>query len=230
MPGLKVANLYDHVNAAFVKYVVDGADSLLGVAAKLRNAAGTIVNPATQETAAAIQSAIEAIRDTAGIKKITDALPTGANTIGKILIQDGLGLGYLASVDSLNRLLVSANVIVPPASVAVSEFHSGSVSGTDTQYYTIPNTKKLTIGSWAGGAEANSGHVTRIALFLDASGTGSPLTKIDEAFLGPGDRNEQRDLNYEITGDATNRIALQRERLDGGSDLVSIRFDGFRDA
>jgi len=101
MPGLKVANLYDHVNSRFVKYITDGADSLLGMAAKLRNAAGTIVNPATEDTlatratqttAAAIQAAIEAIRDTAGVKKITDALPVGDNIIGRVKLSDGTDL------------------------------------------------------------------------------------------------------------------------------------------
>jgi hypothetical protein len=39
---------------------------------------------ATQATAAAIQAVLEAIRDTAGIKKITDALPAGTNNIGDV--------------------------------------------------------------------------------------------------------------------------------------------------
>ena len=43
---------------------------------KVFNTSGAAIDPATQATAAAIQSAIEAIRDTAGIKKITDALPS----------------------------------------------------------------------------------------------------------------------------------------------------------
>jgi hypothetical protein len=38
---------------------------------------------ASQTTAAAIETILAAIRDTAGIKKITDQLPTGTNTIGK---------------------------------------------------------------------------------------------------------------------------------------------------
>jgi hypothetical protein len=44
----------------------------------------TLATLATQVTAAAIQAALEAIRDTAGIKKITDQLPAGSNTIGKV--------------------------------------------------------------------------------------------------------------------------------------------------
>jgi len=44
-----VSLLYDHVNARFIKYIQEGTDSLIGVAAKLRNVAGTIVNPATED-------------------------------------------------------------------------------------------------------------------------------------------------------------------------------------
>ena len=85
-----IALLYDHVNSRFLKYIQDGTDSLLGVAAKLRNAAGTTIDPATETTLAVIQTVIEAIRDTAGIKKIVDALPAGDNNIGNVdAIQSG---------------------------------------------------------------------------------------------------------------------------------------------
>lgn len=44
------ALLYDHVNSRFMKYLQEGTESLLGVAAKIRNAAGTTINPAQDET------------------------------------------------------------------------------------------------------------------------------------------------------------------------------------
>lgn len=64
---------------------------------KVFNTSGAAIDPATQATAAAIQSAIEAIRDTAGIKKITDALPTGDNWIGRIKLGDGANLVAIAT-------------------------------------------------------------------------------------------------------------------------------------
>ncbi len=104
-----------------IKSVQDGADYLLGVATKLRNVAGSIINPATEDTLAtlateakleavrslvnsidgkdfstettlaqaatdlaAIETLLTAIRDTAGIKKITDPLPPGTNNIGDV--------------------------------------------------------------------------------------------------------------------------------------------------
>ncbi|UCH26699.1 MAG: hypothetical protein JSV66_03360 [Trueperaceae bacterium] len=41
--------LYDSVNSRVAKFFDDSGDSLLAIAAKLRNAAGTIINPATEE-------------------------------------------------------------------------------------------------------------------------------------------------------------------------------------
>jgi hypothetical protein len=64
---------------------------------KVFNASGTAIDPATQATVAAIQAALEAIRDTAGIKKITDALPTGDNWIGRIKLGDGTNLIAIAT-------------------------------------------------------------------------------------------------------------------------------------
>jgi hypothetical protein len=69
--------LYDSVNSRVAKFIDDSGDSLLAIAGKLRNAAGTIVNPSTEDTLASI-------KDTDGVKKITDQLPAGTNEIGKV--------------------------------------------------------------------------------------------------------------------------------------------------
>lgn len=62
-----LAILYDHVNARFMKYVQDGTESLLGVAAKIRNAAGTAINPATDE-------------------RLTDVLDSNNSTVAQLAI------------------------------------------------------------------------------------------------------------------------------------------------
>ena len=95
------AILYDAAANA-IKSVQDGSDYLLGVAAKIRNAAGTVVNPATQETLAAI-------KDTDGVKKIVDALPTGDNWIGKTKIGDGTNVTDVLDVAGVKRLRVEAS-------------------------------------------------------------------------------------------------------------------------
>ena len=47
----------------------------------------------TETNSASIKTAVEAIQSTAGIKKITDALPTGSNAIGKLAANSGVDIG-----------------------------------------------------------------------------------------------------------------------------------------
>lgn len=99
--------LYD-ANDNPIKITQDGSDWKVEALVKTRNAAGTIINPSTEET-------IAAIRDTAGIKKITDALPVGDNIVGRIKITDGTSLlaistggqGKFVLYDDVNNLALA---------------------------------------------------------------------------------------------------------------------------
>lgn len=51
---------------------------------KVYNSTGTLIDPATDSSVQAITTALTAIKDTDGIKKIVDALPIGTNEIGKV--------------------------------------------------------------------------------------------------------------------------------------------------
>jgi len=68
--------LYDP-NGNAIKVTQDGSDYKYEFIGKLRDSSGTIVNPAKEDTLAAI-------KDTDGIKKIVDQLPSGTNEIGKV--------------------------------------------------------------------------------------------------------------------------------------------------
>jgi hypothetical protein len=71
------AILYDSSGNA-VGVVLDGAVYRLQLEAKVARASdGAYVNPSTEET-------LTSIKDTDGIKKITDQLPAGTNEIGKV--------------------------------------------------------------------------------------------------------------------------------------------------
>lgn len=59
---------------------------------KVYDSAGTAIDPAKESTLSSIDTVLKAIRDTAGIKKIVDALPTGDNWIGRIKLGDGTNL------------------------------------------------------------------------------------------------------------------------------------------
>jgi hypothetical protein len=75
--GLSPAALLVDEDGNIVGVTLDGGVYRLEGIQKVRNASGTLVNPATQET-------LESIKDTDGIKKITEALPAGTNELGKV--------------------------------------------------------------------------------------------------------------------------------------------------
>ena len=98
-----VALLYDHVNSRFMKYLQDGTDSLLGVVAKLRNAAGTVVNPATEDTLAGVKTNQESIVDTGNsttAQLAADAVFTG--TSRDLLGYTGILVDVHSDQDSAN--------------------------------------------------------------------------------------------------------------------------------
>jgi len=78
-------------NGNAIKVTQDGSDYKYEFLGKLRNAAGTIVNPATEDTLTSadtklgtIDGVLDSIKDTDGIKKITDELPAGTQEIGLV--------------------------------------------------------------------------------------------------------------------------------------------------
>lgn len=78
-----VAVLYN-ANGNPVTVVADGGVYRLSGVNKVLNSSGSQVDPATEGTLAGIDAVLDAIKDTAGIKKITDALPAGTNEIGRV--------------------------------------------------------------------------------------------------------------------------------------------------
>lgn len=107
--GIQGVRLFDAL-ANGLEVVQVGADYVLGAAAKIRNAAGTVINPATEDTLLTIYSVLDAIKDTAGIKKIVDALPTGDNWLGRVKLGDGTNLVGQVLDGAAYRLLAAAKV------------------------------------------------------------------------------------------------------------------------
>jgi hypothetical protein len=86
-----VARVLFDSNGNAIKVTQDGSDYKYEFLGKLRNIAGTIVNPATEDTLTAadtklgtIDGVLDSIKDTDGIKKITDELPAGTQEIGLV--------------------------------------------------------------------------------------------------------------------------------------------------
>ncbi|MHA2333772.1 MAG: hypothetical protein ACXAEU_17230, partial [Candidatus Hodarchaeales archaeon] len=67
------------------------------------NSSGTTVNPATEDT-------LDAIKDTDGIKKILDALPSGDNWIGRVRIGDSTNLVAIVNDSGTYRLATISKV------------------------------------------------------------------------------------------------------------------------
>jgi len=67
-----------------VDVILDGSVYRLSGITKVLGSGGSQIDPATEGTLAAIDAVLDAIKDTAGIKKITDALPAGTNEIGRV--------------------------------------------------------------------------------------------------------------------------------------------------
>ena len=84
-------------------------------AAELESALGNILSkiisaPATEAKQNSLETVLKAIRDSAGIKKITDALPAGTNKIGKVDVDSSAlptGAATEAMQDSIHGLLIS---------------------------------------------------------------------------------------------------------------------------
>lgn len=91
----------------------------------------TLQTIATQATLAAVQAVLEAIRDTSGVKKITDALPSGDNTIGKVKALDGSG-NALASATAApagsEQALITRNIPSGRQDVVIKD-GSGNAAG-----------------------------------------------------------------------------------------------------
>jgi hypothetical protein len=82
------------------------------------------ITPAKDSTIVASNVILTAIKDTDGIKKIVDALPTGDNTIGRVKLTDGTnvmgissgGMGKVVLYDDVNNVaLAAADGVAIPA-------------------------------------------------------------------------------------------------------------------
>lgn len=151
--------LYDASGNA-ISILSDGGVYRIQTVGKLLNTSGAQINPATEETLALI-------KNTDGIKKIVDALPTGSNTIGKVDQGTGgasawlvTGSGGGGSTQVEGRAADGASPVGNPVLVAGQDGTLVQSLLTDTQGRLIiapPGTKATLKGF-------NHGKVTRAAI------------------------------------------------------------------
>ena len=147
---------------------------------------------------------------------------SGQSTV--IVGKDQNGVPREAAFDQSGNLKTVAVVTAPPDTDPVTVTAKSSISGTVDTFYTITNAKTLTLQRVSGGAEtSNSGHI--IELFEDPTGTGTPLTPIEDIYVNGS--SGQKDLSNEYIGDGTRRILLRRRAFGGGSNEVTGVWQGF---
>lgn len=149
-----------------VGVVLDGSVYRLQGIGKILNASGSQINPATQETLSSLEgkdfatqttlssvlsklteidTAVDSVKDTDGIKKITDALPTGDNWIGKTKVGDGTNVAGIVSDNSIYRLESRSSLVGQTAGTGsekkvsvIDDIEDSSVKRLQTQALLAP--------------------------------------------------------------------------------------------
>ena len=133
--------------------------------------------------------------------------------------------GYKAQVTASGEVKVlTPTPTPPPGTTSKSDIQKGSMSGTEDSFYTITNGQTLFVQRLSGGAESSVGGSV-IELYYDPTGTGSPLTAIEDIYANGS--SDQKDLDVNYVGDGTRRILLRRRNFGGGSYEITARWEGY---
>lgn len=142
----------------------------------------TLATRATETTLAAadtklgtIDAVLDSIKDTDGVKKITDALPVGDNLIGRVKLSDGTEVADITPDAGVNRLEILGKVSVvgalpPPSTTPVDIFADTPLTvGTDDTTFTVPDGETFHLQAvTAGNEDPTKGAVIEV-IFDDGS-------------------------------------------------------------
>ena len=205
-----------------------GNASLASIDTKVATEA-TVATLATQATAAAVQGVLEAIRDTAGIKKITDALPTGDNTIGRTKLTDGnnvlsanlagdsttskVGVGIQGrTITNLFRWLL----VDDAGKLSVSASPPTAPPGT-TEFVFAVSPSQLTVGS---GGQVSSPHNSDSSVI--ASGKTLRIQLISAGTEGDPAESGSKVEVYWVEGAGGTEHLIERLYSDGASETLVL--------
>lgn len=157
---------------------------------KVFDSSGNLIDPATNAVAEAIRDAVQAISNSAGVKKIVDALPVGDNVIGRVKLTDGTSVVAVVDDGGIKRLRVEASLTGGIAGGLATEATLASLEAkvaTETTLASIKDTdgiKKITdplpagtneIGKVAQGTKAAPAGAWPVVLY-DAAGNPVAVT------------------------------------------------------
>jgi len=168
-----------------------------------------------------IETILTAIRDTAGIKKITDgvALNAGSHLIGTVKLRGSDGL-FDVNVDASHRLSTTSAVVIPAGFTEVSEVFQAIVTGNGSidNDHVVPAGKTLSISQFFGGGEVQVSKSSKFELYHSTDGGTTDGALLAFGYIGGGSNNFRVDLNYDVLGVGTDQlIRMRRVRLDGVS-------------
>jgi len=202
----------------------------------VENIAEEQINPATTEEQEALQGLVGEVQLTPSnytllkrLKDIVDKLADifGDSVGGQVIIKDGAGNDYFVSVTPTGRLLVSTETPdAPEDTIAFNVTLYDEVSGTEDEYWVIPDGQEVILQRFSAGSEQDTSFGSAGELWYDPDGDlGVNMTIIDVIFCN-GTSN-QHDLNEILIGDGIGRLVLRRRRFSGGTKEVFVRLEGY---
>lgn len=169
----------------------------------------TLATLATQVTAAAVQAVLEAIRDTAGVKKITDELPAGTQDIGSFRLRDILGNGISSVLNNtIRRLEARASITSPDGSLDVAVVTDNSINRVES---------RNTIVGQVGG----TGSEAKVTTIADTEEAGEHRLQT-ESRLAPG---SSVNIGSSIPSDPAN-LVIEFLKEPGGSESMLVNGGG----
>ena len=112
----------------------------------------------------------------------------------------------------------------PPNTTQIVKQYFIDSATQQNDFYTVTNGKILVIQRFRSASGA-ANNVTNNYLYLDDTGTGSPLVLIELIILNGNQFSY--DLNYPITGNGVRRILTRRDPLGGGTRIMFSKWEGF---
>lgn len=129
--GISPAVVIYNANGDAVSVVNDSGTYRLSSLGKVQNAAGTTVNPATEDTLSLIDGVLDSIKDTDGIKKITDPLPAGTNNIGDVDVVSSALPSGAATETTLSTRATEATLLAADGRLTTIDSVLDSIKDTD---------------------------------------------------------------------------------------------------
>jgi len=237
------AILVDTNSSVALLTTIDADTSNLDVALSTRATEATLL--AADGRLTTIDAVLDSIKDTDGIKKITDPIGLGAGTeiVGKVYITDGVDDATITHdlIDGKKRLDVSGKVSIveaqpPPGATAIQIsadtplIITAGITPHDTDYI-IAVGSTFTLLTLIGGSEGDSTeNGSRIDIVYD---NGSEHLVSREYVAGfsnqiSPDTFKARDGTV-MVGTGTEKIIVRRIRLSGGSLEIDAVVKGFEE-